>query len=55
MSQSAPNTIRAGRSRAVKVEVMYLPGNCTSTMYSYLKILVPYLDNPSEEAISESM
>ena len=44
------STIRAERARAVQVEEMYLSWN-----YGYLKILVPYLENFSEEGISESI
>ena len=49
MNQRPP--IRAGRARAVQVEEMYLSGNRSTILY--LKILA-YLDNPSEEAVSES-
>ena len=45
--------IRAGSAREMQVEEMHYPepGNWSAI---YLKIMVPYQDNLSEEAISES-
>ena len=49
MSQSL-STIRAGIVRAVQVKEMYLSGSCLRII-AILKILVPYLDNPSDKEL----